>query len=357
METLAYLQVAQDFEDPESKELVFLKDGLALLKSVGGLKLSSQTLFLLLGVACSAFVWNLAGSAQAIVLQRGDSGSDVTYLQDLLSDAGYSVPVTGYYGVATENQVYNYQADNALTADGIAGDATFAALGFRPLNPDAGSSGAMGFGDSGDDVLNVQYLLNDKGYFSGPYTGYFGASTEQAVVNFQSDFGLTADGVVGSATLASLSGTFQPVSPSTGAMSLGDSGTEVEDLQQLLNDNGYSVDVTGYFGSGTEQQVRNFQYDNYLDVDGVAGSATLVALRSGFTGVRPSEEEGFTYLFGDSSSGVAGIQRFLADRGYYSGAIDGIYGSATSDAVARYQRAQGITADGIWGPQTAAAGV
>lgn len=346
METLAYLQVAQDFEDPESKDLVFLKEGLSLFKSVSGLKLPSQTLFVLLGVACSAFVWNLAGSAQAIVLQRGDNGSDVSYLQNLLNDNGYSVPVTGYYGTQTEDQVFNFQADAGLAADGVAGDATFAELEFRPLDPDPGSSsGAVGFGDSGDTVLDVQYLLNDNGYFSGPYTGYFGSSTEQAVINFQSDYGLSADGVVGSATLSALrsGGDFPGLQPD-GTLSFGDFGADVEELQRLLTDNGYPVGVTGEFAVLTEQQVRNFQYDNYLTVDGVAGPATLAALRGGFQGVRPTP---------GSSASTAEIQEYLSTRGYYFGAIDGVYGSATSDAVARFQRDLGITADGVWGPETA----
>ncbi|MBD3882223.1 peptidoglycan-binding protein [Phormidium tenue FACHB-886] len=350
METLAYLQVAQDFEDPESKDIVFLKDSLALFKSVSGLKLPSQTLFVLLGVACSAFVWNLAGSAQAIVLQRGDTGSDVSYLQNLLNDNGYSVPVTGYYGTQTEDQVFNFQADFGLSADGVAGDSTFAELEFRPINPAPGSGGgAIDFGDSGDAVLDVQYLLSDNGYFSGPFTGYFGSSTEQAVINFQSDYGLSADGVVGSATLSALrsGGDFPGLQPSNGTLSFGDSGTDVEELQRLLTDNGYPVGITGEFATLTEQQVRNFQYDNYLTVDGVAGPATLTALRDGgFQGVLPDGGLG-------TSASTAEIQRYLSNRGYYFGAIDGVYGSATSDAVARFQRDLGITADGIWGPETA----
>ena len=361
METLAYLQIAQDFEDPENKELVFLKDGLAMFKSVSGLRLPSQTLFILLGVASSAFAWNLASSAQAIVLQQGDSGSDVSYLQNLLNQGGYSVPVTGYYGSQTTAQVTSFQADSKLTEDGVAGNSTFAALegGFLPIQP--GTSGGLRQGSSGSDVTEVQDLLYKKGYFNGTSTGYFGSVTTDAVIAFQYDSNLSADGVVGSATLAALRGNggLLPISPSpsSSTLSYGSSGPAVRTVQTLLTNKGYLVSVDGSFGATTEQKVKDFQYDNYLLNDGVVGSATLAALNA----ERPilpgtsNPGSGYSYIYGDSGSKVVAIQQFLKKGGYYSGALDGIYGSATSNAVASYQKAKGITADGIWGPQTAGA--
>ena len=352
METLAYLQIAQDFEDPENKELVFLKDGLTMFKSVSGLKLPSQTLFVLLGVASSAFAWNLASSAQAIVLQQGDSGSDVSYLQTLLNQGGYDVPVTGYYGSQTESQVVNFQSASKLTADGVAGDSTFAALeGFTPIKSKPGT-GLLLQGDSGSAVTELQDLLAKKGYFTSASTGYFGSVTTDAVVAFQSDFGLGADGVAGPTTLAALRG-FQDITQgnggsSGGALSYGASGSAVRDLQTLLSAKGYAVAVDGMFGGTTEQQLKYFQYDNYLVQDGVAGSATLAALQGNV-----KSGNGPTLL--PDNSNVVDIQRLLKTKGYYSGALDGIYGPATTSAVASYQRTKGITADGIWGPQTAGA--
>ena len=42
----------------------------------------------------------------------------------------------------------------------------------------------------------------------------------------------------------------------------------------------------------------------------------------------------------------------LKDRGLYSGSIDGIYGAGTQAAVKKFQKQQGLTADGIAGPLT-----
>ena len=49
------------------------------------------------------------------------------------------------------------------------------------------------------------------------------------------------------------------------------------------------------------------------------------------------------------------IQQKLKDLGYYSGSVDGIYGNATRNAVIAFQKANGLTADGVAGPKTIAA--
>lgn len=52
-------------------------------------------------------------------------------------------------------------------------------------------------GMSGTDVMEIQSLLKRLGYDPGPVDGVFGSRTRQAVMAFQRDFGLLADGVVG----------------------------------------------------------------------------------------------------------------------------------------------------------------
>lgn len=49
------------------------------------------------------------------------------------------------------------------------------------------------------------------------------------------------------------------------------------------------------------------------------------------------------------------IQQKLKDLGYYSGSVDGIYGNATRSAVVAFQKANGLSADGVAGPKTIAA--
>jgi N-acetylmuramoyl-L-alanine amidase len=59
--------------------------------------------------------------------------------------------------------------------------------------------------------------------------------------------------------------------------------------------------------------------------------------------------------YGSTGSEVTQIQTRLKDWGYYSGSVDGIYGSKTRSAVIYFQQKNGLTADGIAGPATLSA--
>lgn len=56
--------------------------------------------------------------------------------------------------------------------------------------------------------------------------------------------------------------------------------------------------------------------------------------------------------YGSRGSEVTQIQTKLKRWGYYSGSIDGIYGTQTVNAVKYFQRKNGLTVDGIAGPAT-----
>lgn len=66
------------------------------------------------------------------------------------------------------------------------------------------ASAAYRKGSSGSMVTQIQKKLKDWGYYNGNADGVFGSLTEKAVISFQKKNGLTADGVVGSGTLAAL---------------------------------------------------------------------------------------------------------------------------------------------------------
>jgi peptidoglycan hydrolase-like protein with peptidoglycan-binding domain len=61
-------------------------------------------------------------------LSRGDSGADVTYLQKLLINKGFSLTADSVFGPMTESAVRSFQRSSGLTADGIVGTATWNAL-------------------------------------------------------------------------------------------------------------------------------------------------------------------------------------------------------------------------------------
>lgn len=56
--------------------------------------------------------------------------------------------------------------------------------------------------------------------------------------------------------------------------------------------------------------------------------------------------------YGSRGEEVRQIQKKLKSLGYYTGAVDGIYGTGTKNAVIAFQKSCGLTADGIAGPKT-----
>lgn len=69
-------------------------------------------------------------AADAAVLKRGSRGDEVVTLQKKLKQWGYyDGSVDGVFGAGTEKAVQYFQRKNGLTADGVVGAKTAAALG------------------------------------------------------------------------------------------------------------------------------------------------------------------------------------------------------------------------------------
>jgi peptidoglycan hydrolase-like protein with peptidoglycan-binding domain len=151
-------------------------------------------------------------------------------------------------------------------------------------------AGIMSRGGSGPLVNTLQRDLTTLGYFSGPNTGYFGSVTEDAVIRFQRDAGLTVDGRVGPGTSEAIRQRIGTGTPTTGAPTVrppssstvlreGDSGDRVLALQNRLRSQGYfSGLATGYFGPVTREAVIGLQNSLGLSEDGIAGPAVFDAL-------------------------------------------------------------------------------
>lgn len=103
-------------------------------------------------------------------------------------------PVTKKHLVKTLQHELNAQFGAGLSEDGIWGPKTKAAC----VNVRRGARG---------NITNVlQGALICHGYDTNGFDGIFGSGTESAVRSYQSDHGLSADGIAGKATFASLLG-------------------------------------------------------------------------------------------------------------------------------------------------------
>ncbi len=103
-----------------------------------------------------------AQRADAASYRRGSTGSIVSQIQTKLKNWGYYFgSVDGVFGSRTEAAVISFQRKNGLTADGIAGDKTLAAMGI------SSSSGAT---TQSNDVNILARLISAEAR-GEPYSG------------------------------------------------------------------------------------------------------------------------------------------------------------------------------------------
>ena len=138
-------------------------------------------------------------------LRKGATGSAVKDLQTKLKKLGfYNAYVDGSYGDTTVAAVKAFQKKYNLTADGVAGSETLKKLDTAYKNADSNTStddDSLRKGATGTAVKTLQTNLKKLGFYTAYVDGSFGSTTESAVKAFQKKYGLTADGVAGSATL------------------------------------------------------------------------------------------------------------------------------------------------------------
>ena len=151
-------------------------------------------------------------------LSIGSTGPDVRRLQVLFvmrKEMDFS-DIDGDFGPKTQELVKSFQQGSNLAPDGVVGPLTWNALPADPNTP------RLALGASGSAVSGLQKGLRAFGGPNtatdpGPIDGSFGTRTQAAVRAYQSQQGLSADGVVGDqtwwvpagaagATLASLAG-------------------------------------------------------------------------------------------------------------------------------------------------------
>ena len=305
-----------------------------------------------------------AANSDTTYIRENSSGATVSKVQTELKALGYYYgQITGNAGPKTVAAIKSFQGKNGLTADGIAGPQTIAKIdaAYEAKGGSSSGSGSSASGlklnSKGTEVRNLQQDLTTLGYYWAEITGNFGAKTETAVKRFQEENGLTADGVAGTKTLNAIAAAVarKGGTPASGGnagttLKLNSQGTKVSQLQTDLKQLGYYyAEITGNFGEKTEAAVKAFQKAKGLTADGVAGTKTLNAIAAAVdkAGGSSSGSSSTNMKLGSTGTAVSALQQNLTTLGYYYGDVTGHYGNLTQQAVKKFQKAKGLTQDGV----------
>lgn len=199
-----------------------------------------------------------------------------------------------------------------------------------------GSSGGSGTA-GGPSIAAVQSWLNINLGAGLAEDGQDGPKTQAAVKVYQGILGVAQDGKWGAGTEAA----HRAAHPANHLYG----NAWVRSIQDKLNRLGYGpLTVDGLDGGGTRAAVKKFQQANGLDADGVAGPATNNKMDAVLTAAPVGRNA--------TSRPTVEIQNYLKSKGYDLGqyGADGDYGAATTAAVIAFQKANGLEADGVWGP-------
>lgn len=271
-------------------------------------------------------VKNIRESYPGTLLRLGTVGEDVRTIQRQLNRIRCNYPsipnipqTNGVFEATTRAAVRQFQSIFNLAVDGIVGRATWYKIkriynavikvselyseGITISDIDRIYSTSLRRGSRGNEVKLIQYYLNFLSFFNNRLPsidadGIFGPATENAVKAFQSEYGLTADGIVGRdtwnrlqdayfSTLNSLPDEYRSYSsllyPGY-VITTGASGNVVTQLQTFLNviaaNNSAvpSVAVDGVYGNETKNAVIAVQKLSGLEQTGAVGALTWNAI-------------------------------------------------------------------------------
>ncbi|SDW43677.1 N-acetylmuramoyl-L-alanine amidase [Marinococcus luteus] len=210
-------------------------------------------------------------------------------------------------------------------------------------------------GDSGGDVKELQKTLNDAGFeVTETPTIYFGPKTSGAVEEFQQANGLIVDGIAGPNTWEALDTSTASAPDALSGLEEGDSGDRVIELQRDLNEAGFPVtdNPTTYFGPKTREAVREFQRSYQLEDNGIADENTISELDMVLNNTGSASASG-VYKAGDDSEYIKELQRDLNEAGFHvTDEPTTYFGPRTETSVENFQKAEGLSVDGVAGANT-----
>ncbi len=271
-------------------------------------------------------------------------------------------------------------------------------------------------GSTGEDVYNVQYMLKKLEYRISDLSNVYKDETKSVVESFQNDMGMNVTGIVDMQTFNSISRLFEKRFPDENAASdkkcINKDKKEPREVQDVKEDKDVwkgILPLRDISITKTEQDMKykerdkinsepktnlvpkiekiedieednieeifhqkplddNFVFEeDYMPMENsneISSQETnqeydpiydIIRIIEELPDERQSPSETLEYPIlreGSNNVYVRILQSMLKSAGFYSGAVDGIFGPNTKNAVINFQSSQGLTPDGIVGPKT-----
>ena len=156
-------------------------------------------------------------------------------------------------------------------------------------NPNAGNDACVPQDNSSlviNSTLDIQQFLSNNGFNPGPIDGQSGPKTKNAIISFQKENGLLADGIAGNKTKAAMRA-YTGCKSENFCIARDNRSAKLDsiaDVQTYLANNGFNPGIIdGKMGSYTREAIKAFQRKVGLIPDGVAGTRTKSEMKS-YTG-------------------------------------------------------------------------
>lgn len=295
----------------------------------------------------SAPVSYSSSSASSQDLNTGSKSDAVRELQENLTQLGYyKGPVTGYFGNQTRDAVLAFQlGEGIITSPSSKGAGNFGpqtrahmqqllAGSSEPTPEEAKEierleqnrailASGLGKDARGDDVVNLQRMLWELGYYNGPISGVYDAMTIDAVFTFQVEHDVLKNqwdrgaGYFGKKTLAALSEALD---------------RKMQRLSEFPKE--YQVWVPAK---------RDLPQIASLELPEIAEERQALHFSQELMGREVAEALSAELDLNDRSQQVAILQNILIQGGYLAQGLNtGYYGQLTQDAVYKFQLDKGI---------------
>lgn len=272
------------------------------------------------------------------------TGSDVLAVQRRLTELGFETyGLDGIFGPMTEQAVMAFQRARGLTDNGVVNAATYRALGFSPSTPTPPAPGGP-WGKPKDVRITIDTVARRLHVYSG----------RQEIRVYPCAVGKpSTPSPVGNWEIAT-----KVVNPDWAVLGTRWMGLNVPSGNYGIHGTNNPSSI-GHAVSNGCIRLHNRNAEELFDWVRIGTPVRIVRGGAGGEGGgSPSGGGGSggggrpTLSRGSTGPYVTEVQTKLQSLGFYSGAVDGVFGPLTEQAVRDFQQSRGLAVDGVVGPNT-----